>query len=214
MSGIDYAKSEDAALIERWFAGDEIAIAELLNRYKPKVLATARRYYLQGGERDDLVQEGMIGLYEAIRKYEPGRPFAAFAEACIENRIVDAVRAAARFKHEPLNSSLSIDGPIGASDGDSGTKETLLQRLPADQAQPDTVLIQKEAMLDFASFLSEHLSERERAVMEKFLEGKSYREIAEELDVTVKSVDSALQRSRRKILEQREKNRDASTPTG
>lgn len=179
-------------------AGDEAALGELLERYKPLVRARCRPYFLIGGDHEDVVQEGMIGLYKAIRDFQVqlGAPFRAFADLCVTRQIVTAIKATNRHKHGPLNSYVSLHRPVWPDGGDD---RSLADILPASDIDPAELLVPAERLHALRAHLDTSLSEMEVAVLELFIEGKSYREIAVELRRHVKSIDNALQRIKRKL---------------
>ncbi len=186
--------------------GDELAQEYLIGKYRNFVRAKARSYFLIGADREDIIQEGMIGLYKAIRDFRSDKlaSFRAFAELCITRQIITAIKTATRQKHIPLNSYVSLNKPIYDEESDrtlmdiiSGTKVT----------DPEELVISREEFMDIESRMCEFLSELEWKVLMFYLEGKSYQEIAEELCRHVKSIDNALQRVKRKLeryLENRE----------
>jgi RNA polymerase sporulation-specific sigma factor len=167
-------------------SGDVRAFDDLSARYKSVVLTCARSFFLSGGGRDDLVQEGMIGLYRAVLKYDPSKniSFKSFAVVCIKRNIIDAVRRDNAGKNYVLNSSVSLDD------------EPALVSPPS--SNPENLLIGAEAVSELMR-RSERLSKLERVILKKYLEGKTYFEIAKEIDSTQKSVDNAVQRIRKKM---------------
>jgi RNA polymerase sporulation-specific sigma factor len=181
--------SEDAALAE----------ATLLTRYRPFVRAKARSYFLVGGDDQDVVQEGMIGLFKAIRDYDSAEQmsFRGFAELCVTRQLITAVKSATRFKHGPLNSYVSFSRTIG--DDDEGER-VLADVLPASpQDDPAERLTSAERVRDLQAYVDDALSDLEVEVLRMYVEGRSYVEIAEILSRRTKSVDNALQRIKRKI---------------
>ncbi len=196
----------DEALVRQAQAGDGEAAERLCERYKDLVRGLARPYFLLGGDRDDLLQEGMIGLYNAILGYAPerGAPFRSFAELCITRRILSAVKMAARNKHLPLNNYVSLSGRLTADPED---QRQLMDALPLGAQNPEDTFLQKEADAYMQSLLQERLSPFEKQVVELFLSGLRYQQIAEALSCSRKSVDNALQRVRRKIAEAPEEGR-------
>lgn len=178
--------------------GDNIALEYLINKYKNFVRAKARSYFLIGADREDIIQEGMIGLYKAIRDFRLDKlsSFRAFAELCITRQIITAIKTATRQKHIPLNSYVSLNKPIYDEDSD----RTLLDVLSGSKiTDPEELIISKEEFNDIEEKMEEILSPLEWQVLMAYLEGKSYQEIAEELERHVKSIDNALQRVKRKI---------------
>lgn len=192
------AVATDEELVARCWTGDEVAVATLLDRYGPLVRRTARPYFLVGGDRDDVVQEGMIGLYKAVRDYDPARgvSFRAFAELCTTRQILTAVKTATRRKHAPLNSYVSLHLP-GSCD-DDGSRE-LLDRFPSGAADPADSVVSDQECTRLERACWGILSDLEVEVLERYVDGASYSEIADELDRHVKSVDNAIQRIRRKL---------------
>jgi len=188
----------DDGLIEVIHRGDTEAEEKLIKRYKNFVLAKSRSYFLVGADREDIVQEGMIGLYKAIRDYEIDRlaSFRAFAELCITRQIITAIKAATRQKHQPLNSYVSLNKPIY----DEQSDRTLLDILTGEKfSNPENLFISKEKYKFIEKKIKEMLSDLEFDVLQEYLKGKSYKEIAESLDKHLKSVDNALQRVKRKM---------------
>ncbi len=187
---------QDRELLEKVRNGDDRAMEKILEKYKNMVAAKARRLYLQGGDQEDLIQEGMIGLYQAISlfDFQKSDSFAGFAGQVVNSRLYDAIRTAARKKHDPLNQSLSLDFPIDQ-------EKTSLSELISDDDNPDPEdsLLHNERIQALSSFIENELSDYEKKVTTLYLQGKKYNEIAESLGVSYKSVDGALQRTRRKI---------------
>ena len=178
--------------------GDTIALEFLINKYKNFVKAKARSYFLIGADREDIIQEGMIGLYKAIRDYRDDKlaSFRAFAELCITRQIITAIKTATRQKHIPLNSYISLNRPIYDEDSD----RTLLDILSGNKiTDPEELMINREEYRDIEYKMGEILSELEWKVLNLYLEGKSYQEIAIDLKRHVKSIDNALQRVKRKL---------------
>lgn len=181
-------------------AGDEVALEHLLIRYKNFTRVKARSYFLIGADREDIVQEGMIGLYKAIRDFQAERQssFRAFAELCITRQIITAIKSATRQKHIPLNSYVSLNRPVSHEDGD---QDRVLVDVLATHASADPVelVISSEEVRSMQTSFSEILSDLEAHVLHLYLEGKSYQEIAAGLKRHVKSIDNALQRIKRKV---------------
>ncbi len=188
--------------------GDPEALEFLINKYKNFVKSKARSYFLIGADREDIIQEGMIGLYKAIRDFNPDKlsSFRAFAELCITRQIITAIKTATRQKHIPLNSYISLNKPIYDEDSD----RTLLDILTgAKISDPEELIISREEFEDIEDKMGEILSKLEWQVLMSYLGGKSYQEIAKDLKRHVKSIDNALQRVKRKLekyLEVRELN--------
>lgn len=188
--------------------GDHEALEHVINKYKNFVKSKARSYFLIGADREDIIQEGMIGLYKAIRDFNPDKlsSFRAFAELCITRQIITAIKTATRQKHIPLNSYVSLNKPIYDEDSD----RTLLDVLSGVKVtDPEELVISQEEYEDIEGKMGEILSKLEWQVLMSYLGGKSYQEIAKDLKRHVKSIDNALQRVKRKLekyLEGREAN--------
>ncbi len=188
----------DEQLVERVRFGDDDALEFLIQKYKAFVRGKARSYFLIGADREDIVQEGMIGLYKAIRDFRDDKlaSFKAFAELCITRQIITAIKTATRQKHVPLNSYISLDKPIYDEDSD----RTLMDVIGgAKVSDPEELMINQEEFSDIEYKMTELLSELERNVLVLYLDGRSYQEIAVDLCRHVKSIDNALQRVKRKL---------------
>lgn len=192
------ANEPDEEIVKLAKNGDEFATEYLISKYKNFVRVKAKSYFLVGADREDIIQEGMIGLYKSIRDFRADKlsSFRAFAELCITRQIITAIKTATRQKHIPLNSYISLNKPIYDEDSDrtmldilSGTKVT----------DPEEVFISHELSDDLREKIQQNLSELESQVLMSYLEGKSYQEMAKELNRHVKSIDNALQRVKRKI---------------
>ncbi|WP_018249371.1 RNA polymerase sporulation sigma factor SigH [Orenia marismortui] len=202
---INYNKMTDDEIVEFAQDGDEVALEYLIRKYRNFVKIKSRSYFLIGADREDIVQEGMIGLYKAIRDYkvEELASFRAFAELCVTRQIITAIKTATRLKHQPLNSYISLNKPIFSEDSD----RTLLDVLKGSKlSNPEELFITYEAYEVLETSIKEMLSELELQVLMEYLKGKSYQDIAASLDRHVKSVDNALQRIKRKLEEFLEKN--------
>lgn len=201
-----YSIMVDEDVVEFAREGDNEALEYLINKYKNFVRAKARSYFLIGADREDIIQEGMIGLYKAIRDFRMDKlsSFRAFAELCITRQIITAIKTATRQKHIPLNSYVSLNKPIYDEDSD----RTLLDVISGSKiTDPEELIISREEFDDIEEKMGEILSSLEWKVLMSYLEGKSYQEIAEDLNRHVKSIDNALQRVKRKLeryLEKRE----------
>ncbi|MFS0644883.1 RNA polymerase sporulation sigma factor SigH [Siminovitchia sp. 179-K 8D1 HS] len=189
---------EDEALIELVHKGEGEALDYLIKKYRDFVRAKARSYFLIGADSEDIIQEGMIGLYKAIRDYREEKltSFKAFAELCITRQIITAIKTATRQKHIPLNSYVSLDKPIYDEDSD----RTLMDVISgAKNMDPEELLIHREKFSSIEDKMTELLSDLERKVLALYLDGRTYQEISDELDRHVKSIDNALQRVKRKL---------------
>lgn len=194
----DFALLSDEQLVEMAGEGNHDALDYLLNKYKNFVRVKCRPYFLIGADREDLIQEGMIGLYQAIRDYDPDKSstFYRFAEICITRQIITAVKAATRQKHIPLNSYVSLSKPVF----EEASEKTLFDTLSETKlANPEELMVHREDCAVLESRISEALSSLELKVLALYLRGESYQEIAEKLNREVKSVDNALQRVKRKL---------------
>ena len=188
----------DEEVVELARQGDNDAQEYLIGKYKNFVRAKARSYFLIGADKEDIIQEGMIGLYKAIRDYRPDKlsSFRAFAELCITRQIITAIKTATRQKHIPLNSYISLNKPIYDEDSD----RTLLDVISGTRVtDPEELVISQEDFDDIEAKMGEILSSLEWNVLMYYLEGKSYQDIAAGLDRHVKSIDNALQRVKRKL---------------
>lgn len=198
MHNENYVMMEDEQLIELVHKGDSDALDYLIQKYRNFVRAKARSYFLIGADKEDIVQEGMIGLYKAIRDYKEDKltSFKAFAELCITHQIITAIKTATRQKHIPLNSYVSLDKPIYDEESD----RTLMDVISgAKIMNPEELIINREKYGNIEEKISELLSDLERKVLALYLDGQSYQEISEELNRHVKSIDNALQRVKRKL---------------
>ncbi len=188
----------ETELLLRARRGDEDAVTELLDRYRVLARSKTRSYFLLGADRDDVVQEGMIGLYKAIRDFDEARgvPFRSFAEMCVTRQVLTAVRSGTRLKHAPLNSSVSLDQPL-----DVGTESASLGELipAALSSDPAATVVSADEMRALQRHFDEVLSDLEQQVLRHHMEGKSYDEIAAVMQRHVKAIDNALQRIKRKL---------------
>jgi RNA polymerase sporulation-specific sigma factor len=193
-----YTEMTDEEIVELAQQGDQFAIEFLVNKYKNFVRAKARSYFLIGADREDIIQEGMIGLFKAVRDYRIDKltSFRAFAELCITRQIITAIKTATRQKHIPLNSYVSLNKPIYDEESD----RTLIDVLSTNKiTNPEDIIISREEFFFIEKKMGEILSSLEWKVLMAYLEGKSYQEIAVELKRHVKSIDNALQRVKRKL---------------
>lgn len=189
---------DEDVVVEAQVKNNLLAQDYLLHKYKNFVRAKARTYFLIGAEKEDIIQEGMIGLYKAIRDFKNDKQasFRAFAELCVTRQIITAIKTATRQKHIPLNSYVSLNKPIYEEDSD----RTLLDVISGVKvANPEDMVISREEFDDIESKMNDILSDLEWQVLMSYLDGKSYQEIAVELDRHVKSIDNALQRVKRKL---------------
>lgn len=195
----DYDSMTDEQVVRLAQETDSRALEYLLNKYKNFVRTKARSYFLIGADHEDIVQEGMIGLYKSIRDYKEEKlsSFRAFAELCITRQIITAIKTATRQKHIPLNSYISLNKPIYEEDSD----RTLLDVITEEgMSNPEDMLIDREDLSFIEGRIGQMLSGLEKQVLVRYMEGKSYVEIADEMGRHVKSIDNALQRIKRKLL--------------
>jgi RNA polymerase sporulation-specific sigma factor len=199
MASLDLTDVSDEDLVERYKQGDVVALETMLNKYRNFTRMKARSYFLIGADKDDIVQEGMIGLYKSIRDFNPDRQtsFRAFAEICITRQIITAIKTATRQKHIPLNSYVSLSKPLAVDEDQDRSLGDVLHA--ATVTDPAELLISSEEMKSIKMCFSEILSDFESDVLHLYVEGKSYQEISEHLERHVKSVDNALQRIKRKV---------------
>nr|WP_275581972.1 RNA polymerase sporulation sigma factor SigH [Brevibacillus fulvus] len=193
-----YDLMSDEEVVDLVRDNDAEALEYLINKYKNFVRAKARSYFLIGADREDIVQEGMIGLYKSIRDFRGDKltSFKAFAELCITRQIITAIKTATRQKHIPLNSYVSLDKPIYDEDSDRTLLDVICGTKVTD---PEELFINREEFDDIEGKMSEILSDLERQVLMLYLDGRSYQQIAVELNRHVKSIDNALQRVKRKL---------------
>ena len=201
-----YAEFTDEQIVEMSHNGDSAAEEYLLDKYKNFVRSKARSYFLIGADHEDIVQEGMIGLYKAIRDYRPDKlsSFRAFAELCITRQIITAIKTATRQKHIPLNNYVSLNKPLYDEESDRTLLDVIIEGRTSD---PEEMIINMENVGNIRAKISEVLSGLEQEVLNAYLDGRSYQEIAESLGRHVKSIDNALQRVKRKLEKYLEENR-------
>ncbi|MBM3698047.1 MAG: RNA polymerase sporulation sigma factor SigH, partial [Actinobacteria bacterium] len=188
----------DEGLVRRARAGDQQAMDQIIARYRGFVRLKASAYFLAGGDSEDLIQEGLIGLFKAVRDYRPEREasFRSFAELCVTRQIITAIKTAARNKHTPLNTYVSFSNTRAGSEQET----TLADVLPDDPVtDPINQAISTEELQSLVECLGKVLSPLESQVLAMYLEGRSYEEVAEKLECNPKSVDNALQRVKRKV---------------
>ena len=193
----NFETMEETEILSLAKTGDTQAVEFLLNKYKNFVKAKSRTYFLIGAEKSDIIQEGMIGLYKAIKDYNPenGSSFRSFADLCITRQIITAVKTATRLKHLPLNSYVSLNKNV-----DEENENTMIESLLEIQhPDPEEIMINKERLNHLEKQLNDALSKYEIEVLKGYIKGKSYQEISMDLKKTEKSIDNALQRIKKKI---------------
>ncbi len=195
---INCRNCDDEELIYLASQGDLVAEECLINKYKKLVKIKARSYFLIGADTEDIIQEGMIGLYKAVRNYQFKKlsSFKAFAELCITRQIITAIKSATRQKHIPLNSYISLNRPIYNEDSDR-TLLDIVDNISIND--PQDLFLNGEKLNNLKVRIKKILSDLERDVLESYLDAKSYQEIAADLGRHVKSIDNALQRIKRKL---------------
>lgn len=189
---------DEGDVVEEAQKGNEAALEFIIDKYYSFVKAKARSYFLVGADKEDIVQEGMIGLYKAIRDFKSDKlsSFKAFAELCITRQMITAIKTATRQKHIPLNSYVSLNKPIFEEESDRTLMDVVSSECISD---PEELIINREEYVNIENKIGEMLSDLEWEVLISYLDGKSYQEIAVELRRHVKSIDNALQRVKRKL---------------
>ena len=195
---LDFKVMEDEAIVQLAKANNSLALEYLLHKYKNLVRSKARTYFLIGADRDDIIQEGMVGLYKAIRDYEKDRltSFKSFAEICVKRQMITAIKSATRQKHAPLNSYVSLNKPVYEEESDRTLMDILSE---GNSLDPMELFIGREDLKLMESKIVETLSEFENEVLAAYIDGKKYQEIAVELHKDIKSIDNALQRVKKKV---------------
>jgi len=195
-----YKKAKDEELVLMAQNGDDAAQEYLLDKYKSLVRAKSRAYFLIGADSEDIIQEGMIGLYKAVRDYneEKNASFRSFAELCVNRQMITAIKAATRQKHQPLNSYVSLNKPVYEEESEQ-TYMDFLQSSSGSLLNPEALLIGQENKSFLEDQMVKKLSSFETRVLVLYLQGRSYFEIARVLDKPEKSIDNALQRVKKKL---------------
>ena len=193
-----YQNMSDEELIAALRSGEKEITDYLMDKYKSLVKKKAKALYLIGGETDDLIQEGMIGLYKAVRDFNPdsGANFRSFADLCITRQIITAIKTATRQKHMPLNSYISLNKPAYDEDGENTLINSVTEKHRFD---PEEIMINRERFKILEESLVKTLSSYETKVLKRYLSGSSYTVIASELGKSEKSIDNALQRIKKKL---------------
>lgn len=201
-----FSQMPDEQIVHLAQQGDELAVEHLLEKYKYFVRSRARGYFLIGADHEDIVQEGMIGLFKAVRDYREDRQsaFRAFAELCITRQMITAIKMATRQKHIPLNSYVSLNRPLYDEESDRTLLDTIAK---SEQTNPEELFISRENMHNIEENLSRVLSLLEKQVLTLYMEGKTYQEIAQILGRHAKCIDNALQRVKRKLTHYLEQDR-------
>jgi len=196
-----YREFSDQELIEQIRANDKEAMDFLLEKYKNLVRKKANSLFLIGGDKDDLIQEGMIGLYKAIRDFEPEKEasFFSFAELCISRQIYTAIKLSNRKKNMPLNDYVSLNTPVFGESSEDSEPRAMRSVILANNLNPEELVIDKERVDMIENELGRCLSSFEKEVLEKHLNGKTYLDIAKEMEKKPKAIDNALQRIKLKL---------------
>ena len=204
---IDNSQQDEYDIVLKASKGDKIALEYIIKKYKNFVKAKAKSYFLIGADKEDIIQEGTIGLYKAVRDFDASKTnsFKGFADICITRQIITAIKTATRQKHIPLNSYISLNKPVY----DEESERTLLDIIATSiVTDPEELIISKEELKHIESKMNELLSDLELQVVEYYLNGKSYQYIADKLKRDVKSIDNALQRVKRKLEKHLENRND------
>lgn len=195
----DYSKMTDSELVSLAQSGDDFAMETVIGKYKEFVKNKSRTYFLIGADKDDIIQEGMLGLFKAIRDFRGDKQasFRSFAELCVTRQMITAVKTATRQKHTPLNNYVSLNKPVYEDE----TEKTLIDLLSARyNSDPEMILIDSENYGDTHEKIQSMLSKFENEVLQKYINGQSYQEIARDMGKEPKSIDNALQRIKKKVL--------------
>ncbi len=207
-SDCNYEEKTDEELIDIIKSGDKSAANYLINRYKNLVNIKVSKYYIAGAEKDDLIQEGMIGLFKAIKCYSPeqNNSFKTFANLCVDRQIITAIKTSNRQKHMPLNSYLSLN--MSAYDSEDDENDTTIMEVFNNDTIEDPLdtLTKKEYYKSVEDTIDKSLSKFEKQVLNRYIQGESYVQIAEKLDTPVKSIDNAIQRIRKKATKDLQEN--------
>lgn len=195
-----YGNLTDEQIISQIKEGDEQALSFLLEKYKDLVNSKVGKYFIIGAEKEDIIQEGMIGLYKAIRDFDNYKQntFKTFANICVERQLITAIKSSNRQKHMPLNSYLSLNTAAYGND-EEGTE--LIETFEVDTIEdPLDTIMKKEYIDEIQKIMHKSLSKFEEDVLERYIQGESYEVIAKKLDTQIKSVDNAIQRIRKKAI--------------
>ena len=196
-----YQNLEDEQIIEQIKQGDEEALSYILEKYKNLVNIKVSKYFMVGAEKEDVVQEGMIGLFKAIKSYnsEKQNSFKSFANICIERQLITTIKSSNRQKHIPLNSYLSLN--TAAYDNNEDDSVELIDTFNSNTIEdPLETIMKQEYYNEVETAVNKNLSKFEKQVLDRYLKGESYVKIAEKLDSPVKSIDNAIKRIRKKAI--------------
>lgn len=204
-----YSIMEDDELIDEIRNGDKSALEYLINKYSVLVNAKVSKYFIIGAEKEDIIQEGLIGLYKAIKDYKSDKQnsFKSFANLCIERQLITAIKSSNRQKHLPLNSYLSLNMSAYSNDDENNNNTEIMDIFDNNLVEdPLDTITKKEYYLNVENVIDTSLSTFEKKVLNRYIQGDSYVKIAEKLDAPVKSIDNAIQRIRRKTLRNLDSN--------
>lgn len=211
-SDINYSNMADEDLIEIIRSGNKLALEHLINKYKEIVYMKVGKYYMIGAEKEDIVQEGLIGLFKAIKSYQNDKKnsFKTFANMCIERQLITAIKSSNRQKHMPLNSYLSLNMNAYDNEEDGNKSNTdMIDILNTHLIEdPLDTITQKEYYQIIEETINNTLSDFEKKVLNYYMQGESYTNIAEKLDAPVKSIDNAIQRIRKKAMKEIQNDSD------
>lgn len=198
---MEFEKMSENDIINLAQKRENAAMEYLLERYKPLVRQKTRKLFLIDGDKDDLIQEGMIGLFKAVRDYQVGKDaaFRTFADLCISRQLYSAIKKSNRLKNQPLNSYVSIYSDEFSDADELAGDRTVISSGSDNIANPEAIMIDRENAIDMQNKMFDKLSKMEREVLKRYLEGMTYQEIAADMEKSPKSIDNALQRIKGKI---------------
>ena len=198
---MEFEKMSENDIINLAQKRENAAMEYLLEKYKPLVRQTTRKLFLIDGDKDDLIQEGMIGLFKAVRDYQVGKDaaFRTFADLCISRQLYSAIKKSNRLKNQPLNSYVSIYSDEFSDADELAGDRTVISSGSDNIANPEAIMIDRENAIDMQNKMFDKLSKMEREVLKRYLEGMTYQEIAADMEKSPKSIDNALQRIKGKI---------------
>ena len=198
---MEFEKMSENDIINLAQKRQNAAMEYLLEKYKPLVRQKTRKLFLIDGDKDDLIQEGMIGLFKAVRDYQVGKDaaFRTFADLCISRQLYSAIKKSNRLKNQPLNSYVSIYSDEFSDADELAGDRTVISSGSDNIANPEAIMIDRENAIDMQNKMFDKLSKMEREVLKRYLEGMTYQEIAADMEKSPKSIDNALQRIKGKI---------------
>lgn len=198
---MEFEKMSENDIINLAQKRENAAMEYLLEKYKPLVRQKTRKLFLIDGDKDDLIQEGMIGLFKAVRDYQVGKDaaFRTFADLCISRQLYSAIKKSNRLKNQPLNSYVSIYSDEFSDADELAGDRTVISSGSDNVANPEAIMIDRENAIDMQNKMFDKLSKMEREVLKRYLEGMTYQEIAADMEKSPKSIDNALQRIKGKI---------------